>query len=150
MAFSQEDISFKENKFATITWDEIQNGRIDVRNQDIFSLLNNDGINEDSSKKIIIALKTIATKFLEGNSVKNDIDEMTSIFFIPAKVYRDGTLGYQDDKYSWIPREYLSPMIEPQIAIGKAEDYDIFLKSPQTKEIKLIHGKIFRISHRNV
>lgn len=58
---------------------------------------------------------------------------MTSIFFMPAKVYRDGALGYQDDKYSWIPREYLSPMIEPQIAIGKAEDYDTFLEGCNKK-----------------
>lgn len=135
MAFSQGNINFKENKFTTITWDEIRNGIIDVHNSDIFSLVNNDndGISEDSSKKVIIALKTIETKFLDGSSVKNNIDEMTSIFFMPAKVYKDGTLGYQDDKYSWIPREYLSPMIEPQIAIGKAEDYDIFLEESTDK-----------------
>ena len=133
-AFSQGNINFKENKFTTITWDEIKNGIIDVQNSDIFSLANNDdGSSEDSSKKVIIALKTIATKFLDGSSVKNNIDEMTSIFFMPAKVYKDGTLGYQDDNFSWIPREYLSPMIEPQIAIGKVEDYDIFLEESTDK-----------------
>lgn len=66
-------------------------------------------------------------------SVRNDIDEMTAIFFMPVKIYRDGILFYQDDKYSWIPREYFSPMVETQIAIGKAEDYDIFLEESTDK-----------------
>ena len=57
-----------------------------------------------------------------------------------AKLYRigklkkkEGNLSQQEDKYSWIPREYLSPMIEPEISIGRAEDLDNFLEETTDK-----------------
>lgn len=130
LASMQASINFSQNKFVIISWDEIENGKISAQ---IFQTLCSDNSevdeeNDDLSKNFVIALKTIATEFLEGESLENNIDEMTSILFMPVKVNKDGILFYQEDKYPWIPREYLSPMIEPQIAVGKVEDYDAFLE----------------------
>lgn len=135
LASLQESINYSQNEFVTITWSEIESGKISIQGLDILCSYDSekDDAKEDLPKNLVIALKTIATEYLEGGSVENNIDELTSIFFMPVKVYKDGTLCYQDDKYPWIPREYLSPMIEPQIAVGKAEDYDIFLEESTDK-----------------
>lgn len=135
LASLQGAINYSQNKFITITWSEVESGKINL--QSLKNLCSYYSENEeaagDLSNNLIIALKTIATEYLEGGSMKKNNDEMTSIFFMPVKVYRDGTLCYQEDKYPWIPREYLSPMIEPQIAVGKVEDYDKFLEESTDK-----------------
>ena len=59
---------------------------------------------------------------------------MTSVFFIPVKMNVKGELAPPDDKYPWIPREYLDPMVEPQIAVGKEKDYDVFLENSIDKK----------------
>ena len=84
-------------------------------------------------------LKTIATEFSDAGYIENNIEEMTSILFLPAVISKDGILSKPDDKYPWIPREFLEPMVEPQIAIGKAEIYDSFFEETTDKrnQIKL-------------
>lgn len=62
---------------------------------------------------------------------------MASILFLPAVISKDGLLSKPDDKYSWIPREFLEPMVEPQIAIGKAEIYDSFFEETKDKRNQL-------------
>ncbi len=134
LASLQGSICYRKNKFTTVTWEEIKNGKLTLRSLDSIGLLGQEvGKNSVSSKKIIIALKTIATEFLDGDTLENNIDEMTSVFFMPAQVDKEGNLSQQEDKYSWIPREYLSPMIEPEISIGRAEDLDIFLEETTDK-----------------
>ena len=134
LASLQGSICYRKNKFTTVTWEEIKNGKLTLRSLDSIGLLGQEvGKNSVSSKKIIIALKTIATEFLDGDTLENNIDEMTSVFFMPAQVDKEGNLSQQEDKYSWIPREYLSPMIEPEISIGRAEDLDNFLEETTDK-----------------
>lgn len=81
---------------------------------------------------VVIALKTFSTVF-EGGSYKNDNaeqNELTSILFLPAVLERSGKLYIADHgKLPWIPREYLSPMMDAQISIGTEADYDTFLEN---------------------
>lgn len=130
LASTQGVIDYKNNHFETITWAEVEAGQIN--NETLNSLWetigNKDGHGERKSKSlnVIIALKTIATEFLGGGYIENAIEELTSILFLPAKIDVDGILYQPDDKYPWIPREFLEPMIEPQLSIGTSADYDDF------------------------
>lgn len=135
LASTQRSIDYKKNKFVTISWSEIQSGKIDLKKFDKRCICSAEKEEEKDnySKNLIIALKTVATEYSETGYVEENIDEMTSILFMPVKVFKDGMLFYQDDKYPWIPREYLSPMVEPQIAIGKSEEYDNFLEESTDK-----------------
>lgn len=84
-------------------------------------------------QSVIIALKTISSEFLNGNKTKNNLDEMTSIFFLPAIVTYEGTLSIPENKFPWIPREFLQPMLEEQLALGTCADYDKFLEQSTAK-----------------
>lgn len=134
----QENIIFyKDNKFGTLTWTEIESGKVNVHDLDmLWSDTSESEINEfekKQEKNVIIALKTISTEYSEGGQVSNNLDEMTCLLFLPAKIDKDGTLCKQDDRLPWIPREFLIPMIEPQIAIGTVKDYDCFLENSTDK-----------------
>lgn len=129
LASSQGVIDYKNNHFETVTWTDISRGKInDEILNSMWKAMENkeDGEAKVQSKNVIIALKTMASEFLDGGHIENEIEEMTSILFLPAKIDRNGFLYQPDDKYPWIPREFLEPMIEPQIAIGSAADYDVF------------------------
>lgn len=82
---------------------------------------------------MVIALKTVSSELLDSGKKENNIDEMTSILFLPAVINEDGKLGRDNDKTPWIPREFLEPMIEPQISLGKVEVYDKFLEETTDK-----------------
>ena len=43
-------------------------------------------------KNVIIALKTLATEFRDGGKMEDNIEEMTSFFFLPLCVTRTGKL----------------------------------------------------------
>lgn len=96
--------------------------------------------NPQTTLDVVIALKTFSTLYEEG-SYKNDNaeqNELTSILFLPAVLERSGKLYIADyGKLPWIPREYLSPMIDAQISIGTEDDYDTFLEN-STGERKCI------------
>lgn len=128
---TKKKIVYEDEKFVTITQEEIEQGRINVAHLDTLwsrkLVKSSTEEKEDKSENLIIALKTVMIEFLDGEKTRNNSEEMSSLLFLPAKVYEDGTLIYQEDKCPWIPREYLVPMIEPQMSIGSAEDYDIFL-----------------------
>lgn len=130
LASSQGVIDYKKEHFETIMWEEVKAGKIN--NETLKAIWEKVGDKEDDekgkvqSKNVIIALKTIATEFLDGGYTDNTIEELTSILFLPAKIDFNGFLYQPDDKYPWIPREFLEPMIEPQIAIGTSADYDDF------------------------
>ena len=132
LASLQPTIDYKNDKYDTITAAEIENGRIE--NLKSLKILSGVELKADEEKELIIALKTFKTKYLSGQAIENNIEEMTSVFFMPVKMNFKGELAPPDDKYPWIPREYLDPMVEPQIAVGKEKDYDIFLENSIDKK----------------
>lgn len=137
----QETIELKNKKFATVTREELQNGKIDSRRilelwPDALQMEDNKN-RKEFEKNVIIALKTVKTKYLEGQLVYDNLNEMMSLLLLPAKVNQNGMLSKSDDRYAWIPREYLSPMIEPQLSIGRAEDVDTFFENTTDKRCNL-------------
>lgn len=128
----QPTIDYKNDKYDTITAEEIENGIIE--NLESLKILSGVEFKANEEKELIIALKTLKTKYLSGQAIENNIEEMTSVFFMPVKMNVKGELASPDDKYPWIPREYLDPMVEPQIAVGKEKDYDVFLENSIDKK----------------
>lgn len=133
LASAQGTIEYKNISFDTISSQEIEQGLINRKTTRRIWKNKEDERWERTTKDVVIALKTIATEFSDAGYIENNIEEMTSILFLPAIISEDGILSKPDDKYPWIPREFLEPMIEPQIAIGKAEIYDTFFEETTNK-----------------
>lgn len=133
LASAQGTIEYKNISFDTISSQEIEQGLINRKTTRRIWKNKEEERWERTTKDVVIALKTIATEFSDAGYIENNIEEMTSILFLPAIISEDGILSKPDDKYPWIPREFLEPMIEPQIAIGKAEIYDTFFEETTNK-----------------
>lgn len=134
-ASSQGTHEYKDHEFCTISIEELKDGCIgeaafDFLWKDKHELVNDE---DDESKKnikhVIIALKTILTEFHDSEKTENNIEEMLSIFFLPASINKNRQLNPPEEgKMPWIPREYLKPMEEPQIAVGDIGKYDEYLE----------------------
>lgn len=135
-ASSQGTIEYKNDDFCTITLEELKCGKISESasvflwkkkyEQDI------DTADESKThiKNIIIELKTISTEFTDVARTESNIEEMTSVFFLPVNINRGGQLiPPEEGKMPWIPREYLYPMEDPLIAVGDVEKNDQYLES---------------------
>ena len=82
--------------------------------------------NIDENLYVILAAKVIRTE-VEGTQKKEELEDLTGIFFIPAMLNKKTSSllpAIEDNKLPWFPREILKPMIEPELAIGDAQNYD--------------------------
>lgn len=133
-ASSQSTIDYKDGKFITISWEEISGAQIrkEVINQ-LWSRNNSSEYEEENEcvkKSVVIALKTITTKFSNNKKTNEDIEEMTSILFLPAQVDVNGNLFItSEENMPWIPKAYLEPMEEQQLSIGNVDEYDQFFEN---------------------
>lgn len=132
---NQSIINFKnsDDKYEVITKEEFNNGIID---SSILKKLSatNQGCNNDIA--VIIIPKTIKTNFENTKKLNPNVEELTGILYIPAVVSSEGELKI-NGKWPWIPREFLEPMIEPQLSLGKIDDVDEFLSSTTDKREKI-------------
>ncbi|WP_195469431.1 AAA domain-containing protein [Clostridium sp. D43t1_170807_H7] len=140
IAKNQAVIDFKnsDNKYEIITREEFYNG---VINLNVIKKLvdNNKKNNKNDNIEVIIVPKTIKTHFENSRKINNNIDELTGILYVPAIINCEGKLKINDknDKWPWIPREFLSPMLEPQLSLGEIDDVDKFLSTTTDKREKL-------------
>lgn len=83
---------------------------------------------------IIIIAKTIKTLF--SNTIKdngrNKTEELTGILYIPAALDYKGNLS-KNNKWPWIPREFLEPMIDPTLSLGKVSEINKFFENTTGK-----------------
>lgn len=131
-ASSNMNIDFKKDNFYIITFNEIMQGRINPKEcKKIFDEVKKKEKKKVSEINIIISAKTIKTLFEANEKVQDDIDELTGIYFIPACLNKNGTLSYDKEtkKLPWFPREFLTPMVEPLLAIGRSVDIDTFMSN---------------------
>ncbi len=140
-------IDFKTDYYSTSVPYDVIKGRIDLATcMDIFKEANKNsfeeenGVNKKSFVNVIICAKTIKTIFEANEKTQNEIDELTGIYYIPAILSEEGSLLFDEGekKLPWFPREYLAPMVEPKLAIGKADAVDNFMSNnvAQIRKIK--------------
>lgn len=120
----QSSIDYKNRDFYTISPGELEAGKLNSEvTEAIFRNQKRDSIN------MIIALKTIATEFTDTSVDEEDLDELTSVFFLPVRVNSAGLISMAEEgKLPWIPRDMLEPMIERTLSIGTMAAYDEFLE----------------------
>jgi GTPase SAR1 family protein len=136
VASSQGTIDYVKDGFSTISSKELEDGML---GDEIIKFLwkktdesEADNLEENTKQcqDAIIALKTVSTEFVDLSNSEIELEEMTSVLFLPVKVNENGALLQPEEgKVPWIPREYLLPMEEPQIAIGNVDHYDTFLET---------------------
>lgn len=143
-ASMQGVIDYKKESFFVVTIEELLSGKLSEENNfNIWKMEYDSESNIDEEKikikNMIIALKTLSTEFQDGGKTEDNIEEMTSFFFLPLCVNRDGELCKPDEgKIPWIPREYLRPMEDPLLAVGDIEKYDEFLEQTTNERYQLI------------
>jgi energy-coupling factor transporter ATP-binding protein EcfA2 len=128
------DIKNLDSKYEIINKGDLYRGTIDL---EILNKLKSDkkGLKEQSIDVIIIP-KVIKTKFTHTREIDDKIKSLTGILYIPASIDKDGILS-MSEKHPWIPREFLSPMIEPQLSLGNVEDIDDFLSKSTGEREKI-------------
>lgn len=138
-------VEYKDKVFATISWAEIMNGRLSLENGKEFwknSIVGEEG-EEKVKKSVVIALKTILTEYEDGGDTNSNLEELTSVFFLPAYLMQSGVLCVPDSKEPWIPREFLSPMVESMFVIGQASAFDEFLEQTTAMRKKIDSWKSY-------
>lgn len=137
LAQVDKGIDFKNEEFYKISRESFKNGEIDFsitqklleenrKEKQKHAKKEEDEKNIDESIYVILAAKVIKTE-VEGTQKKEEREDLTGIFFIPAILNkRTSSLlpAMEDNKLPWFPREILKPMIEPELAIGDGEIYD--------------------------
>lgn len=136
LAQVDKGIDFKKEEFYRISQEDLITGNIE---ESITTKLyekdkkeRQKNIEEENEKNIdenlyvILATKVIKTQ-VEGTQKKEDLEDLTGIFFIPAMLNKSTSSllpAIEDNKLPWFPREILKPMIEPELAIGDSKIYD--------------------------
>lgn len=142
-ASMQGTVNYKKERFFVVTEGELLSGKLSEENNFNIWKMEYDAESDNDEEKlkiknVIIALKTLATEFRDGGKMEDNIEEMTSFFFLPLCVTRTGKLCMPvEGKIPWIPREYLRPMEDPLLAVGDGEKYDEFLEHTTNERYQL-------------
>ena len=137
LAQVDKGIDFKSEEFYKISKQSFLSGEIDTDITDKLFEKNKKETKKYSEKEekeknidesicVILAAKVIRTE-VEGSQKKEEREDLTGIFFIPAILNKKTSSllpAMEYNKLPWFPREFLKPMIEPELAIGDGESYD--------------------------
>lgn len=126
---SNPKCDFKKDGFRMIPREEVENGYAgDIVTNFIFKENEDEECGNETTKAVIIAFKTIENIYENGCKTDEGVEDLTSIFYVPARLDVNGKLSAPDEnKEPWFPREYLEPVVEPQLAIGSMKKYDEFI-----------------------
>ncbi len=131
-----EGIDFRSDQFYILSSREVLQGGVNTSTyKQLFSEAqkNNKDRSDDRIEtiKVIICVKTIKTIFKANERVQDEIDPLTGVYYVPARLNKQGQLQFDkaEKKLPWFPREYLMPMVEPQLAIGKTQVVDQFISN---------------------
>ncbi|WP_282937631.1 AAA domain-containing protein [Paenibacillus sp. RC67] len=138
-------LEFKNEPFFIIEASQLLEGRIHSEICEKVFIEANKGSNyeDDKFKKttinVIVSAKTVKTIYEANAKIQDDVDELTGLFFIPARMDNSGKLYFDSEnkKLPWFPREYLQPMVESKLAIGSASNVDSFI-SDHVDQVELI------------
>lgn len=129
-SYTNKKIDFKTDNYVNIPFEDLQRGRFSI---DVFNTLMKkksgdeeefESNNQAKSFNVLISFKTIKTHFDGQERVENDMDELTGVYFIPAKLDAFNQLSFEINRLPWIPRDFLEPMTEPLLSFGNQSDYD--------------------------
>lgn len=130
------DFNNSDNGYGIIAMKNFNDGIVDL---EILEKLIPDKKDSNDNIEVIIIPKTVKVNFNDSKKANENINELTGILYVPAIINSKGELKINEkyDKWPWIPREFLEPMIEPQLSLGKVDDVDKFLSDTTDKREKL-------------
>lgn len=123
---ARQKVKFSDKKFEIVCLEDIMTGQVD---ESYYRNLSKNIRKEGSSIDVVIVAKTLKTQFDVQEKKNTNRDEMTGIFYMPAALSVNGTLTPPTEKYPWIPREFLYPTIEEDLAVGHLIDFDEYLSA---------------------
>jgi hypothetical protein len=94
----------------------------------------NVGEEEKQDIKVIIATQVVNVKAEGGVKHESPIADLTGTFFLPASLSKKGILMPGTDSIPWIPRDFLSPVMDDALIVGEVQKVDAYI-SAQTKEL---------------
>lgn len=134
-------LSIKDTNFKIIKLEDIKMGILpfNITNSLLEDFVQSNNLKQmPSSIDIILSIKTLKTKFKDTRTSTNPVDDLSSIYYIPAVLTNKGFLNIpSNNKVPWFPREYLFPMIDAELSIGNIEDYDTFFKDNLARKYNL-------------
>ena len=121
---------YKDGEFCLIPEQEVMTGEVgDIVLEHLFGKCKTDQQMQKQTINVIIAFKTLASIYENGDRIDEKIEDLNSIFFVPAKLDGEGKLSRADvGKEPWFPREYLYPMIDPELSVGDMTTYDEYVE----------------------
>ena len=130
LAAQYPTIEYKDKVFATISLEEVKSGCITSEEGKKFwdNSIVKEEYKQRIKKSVVIALKTVLTEYEDGGKTDSNLEDLTSVLFLPADLMQSGKLCVPDSKEPWIPREFLAPMEEPIFVIGRSSAFDEFLE----------------------
>ena len=121
-------IDFKNGGFIKIAREQVEQGKIaDVDASRLFQDEKGKDKSEITELPVLIALKVIKAEFVDSRKNAISTEELTAVYYLPALLFQDGKLAPSPDKCPWFAREFLTPMIDPEISVGTDDDVDRFL-----------------------
>jgi hypothetical protein len=136
---SMRSIDFAEDWFLTIPRDQVNESLI---NKETARKVFEEADKRNRGKagkaveevKLLLSLKTARSTIKHAHAIETDIADLVGLLFLPVALSKDGQLKPSgEDALPWMPREYLEPMTEPVLSIGKMDDYDNYLESSRDK-----------------
>ena len=131
-------IDFKDSDFIKIPYEQVELGKITGADA---SRLFRDKKDKDTSEitelPVLIALKVIKPVIVDSRKNTTSMEELTAVYYLPALLFRDGSLRPSPNKNPWFAREFMMPMIDPEISIGTNADVDRFLRDNAAERIQI-------------
>ena len=134
---NRNTIDFKNlsDSFKSISMDDFEKGYL---SQDVLDMLCPVKENKKDDVHIIFSVKTILTEFSDGVEVEKSIDELTGVFYVPAKIIYVGeerklVPALAEKKLPWIPRKFLAPVADPILVLGESKIADEFFENTTTE-----------------
>lgn len=132
-------IDFKDSFFLKITREQAEQGIITAKDANsLFDSRKENG--NDKFKRelpVLIAVKTMKPEIVDARKTSTSLDELTAVFFLPALLTQGGDLLPPQNKRPWFAREFLTPMVDPEISVGASEDVDRFLRDNTAERVQI-------------
>lgn len=131
-------VDFKNGDFIKIAREHVEQGKITcVDASRLFQNKKEKNKYEITELPVLIALKVIKPVIVDSRKNTTSMEELTAVYYLPALLFRDGSLGPSPDKNPWFAREFLTPMIDPEISVGANDDVDRFLRDNAAERIQI-------------
>ena len=105
---------YKDGEFCLIPEQEVMTGEVgDIVLEHLFGKCKTDQQMQKQTINVIIAFKTLASIYENGDRIDEKIEDLNSIFFVPAKLDGEGKLSRADvGKEPWFATVYKGNIIK--------------------------------------